>query len=97
MDLAWNNLQWLIYHKTKPSQTNQISESILAYFNNPVSILPLISSSFNFFPLWGPFRVHQLQLVSPSPSYLTVFQFFGKVQVLSINNIIILLNASFSH
>ena len=23
MDLAWNNLQWLIWHKTKPNQTKQ--------------------------------------------------------------------------
>ena len=63
-NLALNNPQELICHKTQ--QKNQVSgtiPSILANLNNAV-----------FFPsLWRPFWLHQLQLVSLSPSYSIVF------------------------
>ena len=38
MDLALNNLQWLIYRKTKRNQTNQV---LLCYTNNLTSVICL--------------------------------------------------------
>ena len=53
-----NNLQWLMYHKTKPNQTKPRSQYLCHYLKEFWSGIPQFYSS----PIsWG-YRIHQLHL-----------------------------------
>ena len=77
----------MVFHKSfcdsKSPQVSWTLLSILTDLNNTVVLNGFRVFWFvccgNFSSIWGPFRVNQLQVVSPSPSWYTVLLVLWKV------------------